>query len=233
MTENKYFKIGFTVSCFLLLIPIVYIIVCLINSYIVSGIMLLIPVAPFILSLILIFIKKIPDIVKVILPIFLLIIALCVFLFFSFFGVTTEFRTFDGEKEINGYYTDFNFDKFGDYEDISSYKHREISIFPSESDSTIVKYDKDSFEKIKQDIYSNYTFYSDKSFIFEGFDFKVTDIDEYPTKIELVGVNNESCEIAYVKFISTEISLDFEDIDPIDEYLNFYCGWKYVLKERR
>lgn len=233
MTKNKSFKFGLAVSCFMLMMPIVYITVCLLNSFIVSWFMLLIPVIPFVLSLVIVLIKKIPNIIKVILPIFLLIIALCVFLFFSIFGITTEFRAFDGEEEINGYYTDFNFDKFGDYESISNYKYREISIFPCESDSTILKYDKDNFEKIKQDINSTYTFYSDKTFTFEDFDFKVTDIDEYPTEIELIGVNDESCEIAYIIFTSSEITLGIEDIEPVEEFLNFYCGWKYVLKERR
>ncbi len=232
MTENKAFKVGLTVSCFMLLIPIVYIIVCLLNSYIVSGIILLIPVIPFVLSLTLVLIKKIPNIVKVILPILILLVTLCVFLFFSFFGVTIEFRAYDGEEEINGYYTDFNFDKFGEYESISNYKYREISIFPCESDSTILKYNKDNFKKLKQDINSTYTFYGDKCFEFEDFDFYVININDYPTEIELVGVNNESCEIAYVTFISSEITLDYDDIEPIEEFLNFYCGWKYILKER-
>lgn len=232
MTENKSFKVGLTVSCFMLLIPIVYIIVCLLNSYIVSGIILLIPVIPFVLSLTLVLIKKIPNIVKIILPILILFVTLCVFLFVNFFGVTIEFRTFDGEEEINEYYTDFNFDKFGDYESISNYKHREISIFPCESDSTILKYNKDNFKKLKQDINSTYTFYGDKCFEFEDFDFYVININDYPTEIELVGVNNESCEIAYVTFISSEITLDYDDIEPIEEFLNFYCGWKYILKER-
>lgn len=232
MTENKSFKIGITVSCVILLIPIVYIIICLLNSYIVSGVMLLISVVPFVLSLILVLIKKIPNIIKVILPILILLVTLCVFLFFSFFGVTIEFRAFDGEEEINGYYTAFNFDKFGDYESISNYKYREISIFPCESDVTILKYDKANFEKLKQDINSTSTFYSDKSFPFENFDFKVINIDDYPTEIELVGVNNESCEITHITFISSEITLELEDIEPIDEFLYSYCGWQYILKDR-
>ncbi|MBQ8210558.1 MAG: hypothetical protein IJZ35_08260 [Clostridia bacterium] len=232
MAKDKSFKFGLTVSCVILLIPIVYIIVCLFNSYIVSGLLLLIPVISFVLSLILVLIKKIPNIIKVILPILILLVTLFVFLFFSFFGVTVEFRAFDGVDEINEYYTDFNFDEFGEYESISSYKYREISIFPFESDTTILKYDKVNFEESKQDINSTYAFYSEKSFTFEDFDFKVIDINDYPTEIELVGVDNESCEIAYVTFRSSEITLGLDDIEPLDEFLNFYCGWEYVLKER-
>lgn len=232
MTKNKSFKFGLAVSCVILLFPIVYIIVCLLNSYIVSGFMLLIPVVPFVLSLILVLIKKIPNIIKVILPVLIFFVTLFVFLFFSFFGVTVEFRAFDSAEEINEYYTDFDFNKFGEYESISNYKYREMSIFPCEADATILKYDKDNFEKLKQDINSTYTFYSDKSFPFEDFDFKVIDIDDHPTEIELVGVNNESSEIAYITFISSEITLNLEDIEPIDEFLNFYCGWQYILKER-
>ena len=81
-------------------------------------------------------IKKLNGAVRVILSSFLLILTLVSFAFLGFFGPTVEFRSFENAEEINEYYNkndslndDFDFEKFGKYESIESYKYHSMAIF--------------------------------------------------------------------------------------------------------
>ena len=101
-------------------IPILYIIICLICSYIPSWLLISIPVSAIILSLPVVLIKKLNGAIRVILSSFLLILTLVSFAFLGFFGPTVEFRSFENAEEINEYYNkndslndDFDFEKFG------------------------------------------------------------------------------------------------------------------------
>lgn len=236
MRKNKAFMFSLIVSFVIASIPLVYIIFCLANSYIVPGYIILFLVVSFAISLLLTLIKKIPNIIKVILSVLILLVTLFIFLFFSFFGVTVEFRAFDGAKEINEYYTDFDFDKFGEYESISNYKYHAMSIFQQEAYTTILKYNKENFAKEKSNIENNYRFYtepvekegSEPIFSYEDFDFRVEISDWYPKELYLIGINNESCEIAYVYFQD----YDLDEVSDFKDILDYYCGWRYVIKER-
>ena len=224
-------------------IPILYIIICLICSYIPSWHLISIPVSAIILSLPVVLIKKLNGAVRVILSSFLLILTLVSFAFLGFLGPTVEFRSFDDAAEIHEYYNkndslndDFDFEKFGKYESIESYKYHSMAIFSQEAYTTIVKYDKDNFESKKSNIESNHQFYSvpvddeeaEPVFLYEGFSFRVEISDWYPKEMNLVGINEATNEIAFITFYD----YDLDTIDDYKEFLDYYCGWRYVIKER-
>lgn len=224
-------------------IPILYIIICLICSYIPSWLLISIPVSAIILSLPVVLIKKLNGAIRVILSSFLLILTLVSFAFLGFFGPTVEFRSFENAEEINEYYNkndslndDFDFEKFGKYESIESYKYHSMAIFSQEAYATIVKYDKDNFESKKSNIESNHKFYSvpvddeeaEPAFSYEDFSFRVEVSDWYPKEMNLVGINEATNEIAFITFYD----YDLDTIDDYKEFLDYYCGWRYIVKER-
>lgn len=228
MRKNKCFIFGLTVSFIIASIPIIYVIYCLINSHIVLNFVILLFALSFVLSLILVLIKKIPGIVKVILPILILAVTLFVFYWLNGVGGHIEFRTFNGESEISEYYEDFDFEQFGSYESISNYKYYSTGIFQQEAYTTILKYDKETFERLKNEINETNTFYNDKNFTTENFDFRIKTSKLYPKELNLIGINDESHEIAYVSFKD----YDLDDISSLDGFLYYYCGWDYIAKER-
>ena len=212
-------------------IPILYIIICLICSYIPSWLLISIPVSAIILSLPVVLIKKLNGAIRVILA------------FLGFFGPTVEFRSFENAEEINEYYNkndslndDFDFEKFGKSESIESYKYHSMAIFSQEAYTTIVKYDKDNFESKKSNIESNHKFYSvpvddeeaEPAFSYEDFSFRVEVSDWYPKEMNLVGINEATNEIAFITFYD----YDLDTIDDYKEFLDYYCGWRYIVKER-
>lgn len=224
-------------------VPILYIFICLICSYIPSLLLISIPVTAILLSLPMVLIKKLHGAIRVILSSFLLILTLVSFAFLGFFGPTVEFRSFDNAEEINEYYNkndyindDFDFEKFGEYKNISNYKYRSMAIFQQEAYTTILKYNEDKFEAEKSRIKSSYKFYStpieneeaEPIFSYEGFDFRVEVSDWYPKEMNLVGINEETREIVYVSFQD----YDLDSISDYNEFLEYYCGWRYVIKAR-
>ena len=223
-------------------IPILYIIICLICSYIPSWHLISIPVSAIILSLPVVLIKKLNGAVRVILSSFLLILTLVSFAFLGFFGPTVEFRSFDNAEEINNFYNennryddDFDFEKYGEYESISNYKYHSMAIFSQEAYTTILKYNEDNFDEEKSKIENSCKFYStpieneesDPVFSYEGFDFRTEISDWYPKEMNLVGINEETLEIAYVSFQD----YDLDSISDYEEFLDYYCGWRYIIKE--
>lgn len=224
-------------------IPILYIIICLIFSYIPSWLLLSIPVSAILLSLPMVLIKKLHSAIRVILSSFLLILTLVSFAFLGFFGPTVEFRSFDNAEEINEYYNkndslndDFDFEKFGEYKNISNYKFHSMAIFSQEAYTTIVKYDEDKFDSEKSNIESNHNFYSvptddeeaEPVFLYGGFNFKVEISDWYPKEMNLIGINEATNEIAFITFYD----YDLDSISDYEEFLEYDCGWRYIIKER-
>ncbi|MBO5396179.1 MAG: hypothetical protein J6A97_04785 [Clostridia bacterium] len=224
-------------------ILILYIFICLICSYIPSLILISIPVTAILLSLPMVLIKKLHGAIRVILSSFLLILTLVSFAFLGFWGPTVEFRSFDNAKEINEYYNkndnindDFDFEKFGEYKNISNYKYHSMAIFSQEAYTTILKYNENEFEAEKSKIESSYKFYStpieneeaEPIFSYEGFSFRVEISDWYPKEMNLVGINEATNEIAFITFYD----YDLDTIDDYEEFLEYYCGWRYVIKER-
>lgn len=225
-------------------IPILYVFICLIYSYIPSLLLISIPVTAILLSLPMVLIKKLHGAIRVILSSFLLILTLVSFAFLGFFGPTVEFRAFDNTEEINNYYNennryddDFHFEKYGKYESISNYKYHSMAIFQQEAYTTILKYNEDEFEAEKSKIESSYKFYStpieneeaEPVFSYEGFSFLVEISDWYPKEMNLVGMNEATNEIAFITFYD----FDLDTIGDYEEFLEYYCGWRYIVKERK
>jgi len=243
MRKSKAYIFSLITICVIASIPILYIITCLICSYIPSWLLISIPVSATLLSLPMVLIKKLHGAIRVILSSFILILTLVSFVFLGFFGPTVEFRSFENAEEINEYYNkndslndDFDFEKFGKYESIESYKYHSMAIFSQEAYTTIIKYDKDNFESKKSNIESNHKFYSvpvddeeaEPIFSYEGFSFRVELSDWYPKEMNLVGINESTNEIAFITFYD----YDLDTIDDYEEFLEYYCGWRYVIKER-
>lgn len=243
MRKSKACRFSLIATGIIASIPILYIIICLICSYIPSWFLISIPVSAILLSLPMVLIKKLHGAIRVVLSSFLLILTLVSFAFLGFFGPTVEFRSFDNAEEINEYYNkndslnnDFDFIKFGKYESIESYKYHSMAIFSQEAYTTIVKYDDDNFESEKSNIESNHNFYSvpvydeeaEPVFSYEGFSFRVEKSDWYPKEMNLVGINEATNEIAFITFYD----FDLDTITDFGDFLNDYCGWRYVIKER-
>lgn len=243
MRKSKAYIFSLIAICVIASIPILYIITCLICSYIPSWLLISIPALAILLSLPMVLIKKLHGAIRVILSSFILILTLMSFSFLGFWGPTVEFRTFDNAEEIKEYYNkndslnyDFDFEKFGEYKNISNYKYHSMAIFSQEAYTTIVKYDKDNFQSKKSNIESNHKFYSvpvddgdaEPIFSYEGFSFRVELSDWYPKEMNLVGINDSTNEIAFITFYD----YDLDTIDDYEEFLEYYCGWRYVIKER-
>ena len=243
MRKSKAYIFSLITICVIASIQILYIITCLICSYIPSWLLISIPVSATLLSLPMVLIKKLHGAIRVILSSFILILTLVSFAFLGFFGPTVEFRSFENAEEINEYYNkndslndDFDFEKFGEYKNISNYKYHSMAIFSQEAYTTIIKYDKDNFQSKKSNIESNHKFYSvpvddgeaEPIFSYEGFSFRVELSDWYPKEMNLVGINESTNEIAFITFYD----YDLDTIDDYEEFLEYYCGWRYVIKER-
>lgn len=242
MRKSKSYIFSLIATGIIASIPILYIIICLICSYIPSCLLLSIPVSAILLSLPMVLIKKLHSAIRVILSSFLLILTLVSFAFLGFFGPTVEFRSFDNAEEINNYYNennryddDFDFEKFGEYESISNYKYHSMAIFQQEAYTTILKYSEDNFEAEINNIEDSRKFYStpiekeeaEPVFSYAGFDFRVEISEWYPKEMHLVGINEETHEIAYVSFQD----YDLDSIWDYEEFLDYYCGWRYIIKE--
>lgn len=243
MRKSKAYIFSIVATGIIASIPILYIIVCLICSYIPSWLFLSIPVSAILLSLPMVLIKKLHGAIRVILSSFLLILTLVSFAFLGFFGPTVEFRAFENAEKINEYYNenenlndDFGFEKFGEYESISNYKYHSMAIFSQEAYTTILKYDKENYVNEKINIENSYEFYSEPIeneeaeplFSYEGFDFKVEISEWYPKELHLIGTNRETCEIAHIYFYD----FDLDSITDFEDFLNDYCGWRYIVKAR-
>ena len=111
-----------------------------------------------------------------------------------------------------------------------------MAIFSQKSYTTILKYNEDNFDTEKSKIENSYTFYNtpieneeaEPVFSYEGFDFKVEISDWYPKEMNLVGINEATNEIAFITFYD----YDLDTIDDYKEFLDYYCGWRYIVKER-
>ena len=243
MRKNKSFIFSITISLIIAGIAIIDTIYCLAKSYIVLDILILFLIVAFVASLLLSFIKKIPDVTRVVLATILLLLTTAVYIFFTLLVPTTEFRALKNETEIYNYYNennrdydDFDFEKYGEYESISNYKYHLIGIFSQEAYTTILKYNKDNFEAEKKKIENSYKFYTtpiepegaDPEFYYEGFDFRIEISDWYPKEVSLVGINEETLEIAYISFED----YDLDSMSDYEWFLDSYCGWQYVVKER-
>ena len=240
MKKSRTFIFGIVISFLILVIPVIYVIYSKMNSHVVSDVMILIPVVAFGVSVVIVLIRRVPNIIKLSFPVLIFAVSLFSFYWLNGVGGYIEFRVFHGVNEINEYYSDFSFNEFGEYEDIFNYKYHSTGIFQQEAYTTILKYDNKNFEEEKNNIDMNYKFYNqpivkaepEPFFTFEGFDFRVeknkSPKEWYPKQLYLIGINEESYEIAYVYFQD----YDLDCVSDFNDILDFYCGWRYIIQER-
>lgn len=241
MKKSKAFAFGLIISFLILVISVGYLIYSKLNSHIISDVMILIPIVAFGVSVVIVLIKRVPDIIKLTFPVLIFAVSLFSFYWLNCVGGYVEFRTLHGVNEIKEYYTDFSFNKFGKYEDIFNYQYHSTGIFQQEAYTTILKYDKKSFEEEINDIDMNYKFYDhsivdgepEPFFTFDGFDFRIekskSPKEWYPKQLYLIGINKTSYEIAYVYFQD----YDLDCVSDFNDILDYYCGWQYVVEDRK
>ncbi len=237
MKKDKAFVFSFSVSLIVAAIMLVYIVIFLVNSYIFPMYRVLFLAVSFVILLLTAFSKKLPKAGKVTASALIFLIVLPIFAVMALFYPTVEYRAFEDAEEIVGYYQDFDFGQYGDFEDISNYKYHSMAIFQEEAYTTFLKYDEKNFEKEKSNIENSFEFYEEPAwegegnptFSYDGFDFR-TQVNEewYPKEIYLVGIKEETREIVHVSFED----YDLDTVTDFGEFLDFYCGWRYVMKER-
>ena len=164
MKKNKAFICGLIFTLAIAAVPVCYAINCLKNCYVMSGFMLVCLAVPLVLSLLVILIKRIPDVLRVIIPVIMLALVLVGFVFLNGVGGHTEFRAFANETEIKSYYSGFDYGRYGEYKAIQSYKYQSTGIFQQLAYTTVAEYTQADFEKEKSKIASENEFYTDKSF---------------------------------------------------------------------
>lgn len=239
MKKNKSFLVGLVIFVITALIPVSYIVYCKINSYIVSWAEVLFLLIPVVLSALFVFIRKIPGVLKIVLPALMLVASVLGFGWMNGIGGHEEFRAFHNENEIIAYDSDFDFSEYGEFKNISYYKYHSTGLFQQEAYTTILKYDEENFAKEKKKIESNSEFYSEPFeegeavpvFTYMGFNFRVEKneiTDEwYPHELHFTGINEESCEIVYVSFTDH----DLDTVSDFGKLLYGYCGWYLIEKE--
>lgn len=240
MNKSKASIFSVIISAIMLILPVAYMIGCKINSCIIPHNLIIICIIVFLLSLVSVLIRRMPGILKIIISTVALLIVLFFFFIVSAFGGPATFNVYNGLDDIQKDYSNFDTSSFGDYKDISYYKYFSPGIFQHEAYTTIVKYDDKNFEKAKKEIEECCSFYSEPIRVGEPvpefssyeFDFRIetnkSPSEHYPKQLYLIGINNNSYEIAYIDF-------QYWDLDTVSDFgnlLDSYCGWQYVINDR-
>ena len=150
------------------------------------------------------------------------------------------------EEEITAkFYNMPEIDEMGEYEELEYYHFAQIYtlLFMSDVHTVVCQYSEEEYEAQKSYIEENYVFitedYLDQSrddgdyylsptAEVDGFTFRYLDESSYgfyhPKYIVLIGMNDETREIAYIDFY--DIDLDY--LSPLDEFILDECGWEHV-----
>lgn len=243
MNLLKECKAGLIISAAVLLVPILHVVGCITYSRIIIGDFFIgFPIVVFVLCSLFSLIRKIPDGVRigVVSLITVLTIAFCGV--FSMFG-NIVFETHQGEDAALRYedyceYIGIDAKLCGDYEDIKAYRYEVNTIFPSNGDTYILKYNDADFEEAKEIINTTVKFYKEPlewegpmpEFTVDGFDFRVmvTEMDYYPKWMYFIGINDFSKEIAFVDFSMP----DLDSISDFADTIMYSAGWYYISEER-
>lgn len=254
MKKQTGYKISLILAFLLFAIPLIYVVFCWSNGYMILSkvfiVYSVISLIAFGVASIFVFIKSIPGVVK---SIFTFIILVSAFLFCFLcqgIGGNTEFDVYKGIESIKEYneslppkeYRDIyrpyiETDGYGEFEEIVHYHYLSTGIFYQHSETEIIKYDEENFKKEVERINSKMSFYEkavEKDepvpvFTFEDFDFRLEKKDSwYPREMYFVGINEETKEIAYVKFSD----YDLDSVFDFCELLINDCGWSFVIKDR-
>ena len=155
--------------------------------------------------------------------------------------------------DISTYYNDIknycadsfmpNLDDLGEYKDVKYFIRKDESIFPDYSMQLIVEYDKETFLKEKERFATAYT-YLDKpqldgndytmpvtEFSLSGFDFKVAVFEDttYPKNFGMVGVSDESQQIAYLWAYCPDLDLICTVHDNIEKEMLEFIDYLFSL----
>lgn len=231
-------KLPYIFSSLVLLVPSAHIIYSLARGYLIEFVfMILFPLCAFAVSLLLASIRRLPAI-RYIFP---CIISVGVIFICGFIGLFahTEYR-----HTSLDWYAVYSISDNKCYQ-ADVYEYDLINIFGSESTTVIYQYNEEDFDEAVKETEDKNTFYTDivdlnhgvdlsAEFTVEGFVFRVVnDGDDtyldYPKEVHMIGVNRETCEIAEITFLSS-------DLDYIDDFVSFTeydCGWSYIMKKHK
>lgn len=248
MKKSKMFRASCVFSALNIVTLIGYIIYSLLSSHILNIYFILTPLIGFLLTFLFIVIKKIPDILKLVLSVLITFSFLALFCLFNLTGPVAEFRVFEGADELKTYNQmasesnvwfgeELESQNYGDFEEITAYKYHSRGIWQQFAYTTISKYDDNNFAKEKEKINQEFDFFETQVleddpvpiFTKDGFEFKITSDSGYPKCMHLIGINNTTNEIAHIYFQD-------DDLDGVLSFENFpdtYCGWKSIVKDRK
>jgi len=154
------------------------------------------------------------------------------------------------DKNVKQYYASSfmpSLDKIGNYQDISYTLIKNERIFATYSLKLIVKYNQQVFQQEKERLNNAYTYINEPQFDQYGsgfytipiaefsdgkYNFKITKFEDttYPKNFGLVGISDETFEIAYLWLYDQD--LDFicdknsNEIKQMNEFLEYYFKWK-------
>ncbi len=232
-------RLPFIFSSLVLLVPTVHIIYSLIRGYLIEfEFMVFFPLCAFAISLLLASVKKVPFISHV----FPYIISVAVIFICGFFGMFghTEYR-----HSTLDWYAAYTLTS-GDCDRVDTYEYDLVNIFPSDSTTVIYLYNEEKFDNAVKKLDEKYTFYTDlisldcdydpnPFFTVGNFDFRIvkeTDgewTDYFPKFVHLIGVNKQSKEIADIMFYSS----DLDYISDLTSFVEYDCGWNYIMKKHK
>ena len=154
------------------------------------------------------------------------------------------------EQEITSeFYNMPEIDEMGEYENLEYYHYKQIYsvLFMSDVHTVVCQYSEEEYEAQKAYVEENYVFRTDDyrdlsrqdgeyylppTAEIDGFTFRYLDESSYgfyhPKYVVLIGMNDETLEIAYIDFY--DIDLDY--FSPLDEFILNECGWEHISDVR-
>lgn len=171
---------------------------------------------------------------------------LALILLLAFCSCDTEEEYYD----INNYSEDVEFceaEKFmpnlnelGEYTDIEYLCTKNFAFFPEHTIKLIVKYSSEDYAKEKERLKTAYEYLDEPqiegdsytmpvtSFSTDGFYIRVVKFEDtrYPKNFGMVGISNETCEIAYLWVAAFDLdSMCRVNGDPNKAMLTYFNGW--------
>lgn len=253
MKKTKSFYVSLVFSLLILVVPVIYFLYHKLNGHVIDirNFVTEVSFYAFLLSMLFVLIKKIPDKVKVV---FTLIILLATSVFCTYVGLLggyVDFEALKGIEEIAEYNAELppeddryyfekeiETDSYGVFEDIACYRYLSTGVFQQRSFVSIVKYSDTHFENEVKSINTSKSFYDEAVldgdpipvFTYDGFDFRLEKNEDYyyPKQMDFIGINKETNEIAYVYFED----MDLDGVWSFENLMEVYAGWHLIEEER-
>ena len=152
-------------------------------------------------------------------------------------GEVTEIKEFDALPTV---------DEIGNAQEVDYYEYFfKVCIFAWDSYTLICTYGIDEYQAQEDYINQTYVFQTDELqdltrdppispyAEIDGFSFRVLSISEYqlryPKKMILIGTNDQTNQIAYIAYDSSD--LDYIE-ESLADFIEEECGWKYIFHRR-